>query len=479
MKQSIYAGRANQPALNLRKSSYWKQAGLSLLIGLPIASSLLIVTQPNFPTRVAAWHSRLFSSLQEPERYPFYDSLSEGERHPTARLQQEIGVYQDQVRQHPDRALEQAALASAYLKAARTTGEGSWYLLAEQTAQRSLAILPMDNAEALSVLARVTEAKHDFAGALRLAQQIPKPPEALSIQTTSNLALGQLGAARQAADALVDTTLSQSAFSLLALVQTAQGQDQAALDSFGYALEVEEAGELSNSARTRTLLGRFYYEHGDLKRAGDFYDEALNILPDYPQAVLNQAQLALRQGDDRGAERRYQQLTQLSQGAPTLFDPLILRGRAQAKALQGRQPEAEALWTEAENLLRQSLGNRSFGHQRDLARLLFERGHAADISEAVTLMQAELKHRRDAETLSTYAWALSEAKRWPEARTAIREAIASGVRNAGLYDRAAVIEQALGNSAQAETYRQKRQQIDPQFDDNARRAATLGAGLGS
>jgi tetratricopeptide (TPR) repeat protein len=474
-----YSLSVNQAPLRFWKSKYWKQASLSLLIGLPLVSGLLVVTQPNFPVRLAALQSRWFSSLKASYRYPFYDSLTEGERHPTARLQQEIGFYQAQVRQYPDQGLVQAALASAYLSAARNTGEGSWYLLAEQTAQRSLAILSIDNAEALSVLARVTEAKHDFAGALRQAQQIPKPPEALSIQISSNLALGKLAAARQAADALADATLSQSAFSLLALVQTAQGQDQAALKSFDYALEVEEAGELNNSARTRTLLGRFYYERGDLKQAGDLYAEALQILPDYPPALLNQAQLAIRQGDYRAAERHYQQVANLSQGAPTLFDPLILRGRAQAKAMQGDRAGAETLWAEAETLLRQSLGDSSFGHRRDLARLLLERGQAADMPEAVTLMQAEVKHRRDAETLNSDAWALSQAKRWPEAQRVAQEAIASGIRSAGLYVRAAEIERALGNAAQADTYRQKAQQIDPQFDDNTRRAANLGAGLGS
>ena len=477
MKQSIDAGQFS----SFWKSKYWKQVGLTLLIGLPLASSLLIVTQPNFPVRVTALRSRLFSSLKEPYRYPFYDSLSEGERHPTAQLQQTIGLYQGRVRQYPDQGLEQATLASAYLTAARLTGEGSWYLLAEQTAQRSLVTLPIDNFEALSVLARITEVKHDFAGALRQAQKIAKPAEALSIQVSSNLALGKLAAARQAADALADATLSQSAFSLLALVQAAQGQDQAALKSFDYALEVEEAGELSNSARTRTLLGRFYYERGDLKQAGDLYAEALQILPEYPQALLNQAQLALRQGDYRAAERYYQQVTNLSQGAPTLFDPLILRGRAQAKVMQGDRSGAETLWAEAETLLRQSLGvgNSTFGHRRDLARLLLERGRAADIPEAVTLMQVEVKHRRDAETLNSDAWALSQAQRLPEAQQVIQAAMASGIRRAGLYEQAADIEQALGNSVQANTYRQKAQQIDPKFDDNTRRATNLGAGLGS
>lgn len=461
------------------KAPKWKQLGILLSIGLPITSIALIATQPSVWLQVESFQNHAFSSLEEPYRYPFDQALT-ANRSSIAPLQQEIAFYQTRVRQHPDRALEQAALASAYLRMARLTGEENWYLLGDQTAQKSLATLPFDNSEALSVLARVAEARHDFEAALKLAKQIPNLTEALPIQVSSNLALGKLEQANQAAAQLVDLTLSMNAFTLQALVKTAQGDDQAALQNFQYALEVEEAGELSNSARTRTLLGRFHYERGQLQLAGDFYREALRILPNYPPALLNLAQLELRQGNYRAAERRYIQATTLSQGA-TLFDPLILRGRAQIKAAQGNRAEAEVIWTEAETLLRQSVANSSFslGHRRDLARLLLERGRSEDIAEAISLMETEIKLRRDAGTLSTYASALAKAKRWTEAGKVIQAAIDSGIRNAEISHQAATIAQALGNTAQANTYRQKVEQIDPKFDDNAHRAVNLGVGLGS
>lgn len=472
----IYTGKSG--------SKLWKHAAILALVGLPITSTLLMVTQPSFQanlqSKVEFFQHQLSTSLDEPYRYPFYESLS-GERNLKAQLQQVIALHQERIRQYPDSGLEQAALASAYLRMARATGEQSWYLLADRSAQRSLALLPIDNSEALSVLARITEARHDFAGALRLASQISDPEEALLIQVTSNLAIGKLSEANQAANALVDATLSMGAFTLQALVQTAQGKQQAALQSFKYALEVEEAGELSNSARTRTLLGRFHYEQGQFKLADDLYREALQILPNYPQALLNRAQLELRQGNYQAAERHYAQVAQ-SHAAPTAFDPLILRGRAQSKAMQGDRAKAETLWAEAETLLRQSFieeSTFSFGHRRDLARLLLERGRDQDVPEAVALMQVEVKLRQDAGTLSTYAWALSRAKQWQKAQTVTKQAIALGTRDANLFHLAATIEQALGNSAQANTYLQRVQEIDRQFDDHARQVVYLGAGLGS
>jgi tetratricopeptide (TPR) repeat protein len=464
----------------VKASSKWQRLGILLSIGLPITSIALIATQPDVWLHVESFSSHAFSSLEEPYRYPFDQSLA-GNRSPVAPLQQEIAFYQARVRQHSDRALEQAALASAYLRMARLTGEENWYLLAEQTAQKSLAILPFDNSEALAVLARVAEASHDFNGALKLANQIPSLNEALPIQVSSNLAMGKLKQANEAANQLVDLTLSMNAFTLQALVKAAQGDDQAALQNFQYALEVEEAGELSNSARIRTLLGRFYYERGQLRQAGDLYREALRILPNYAPALLNLAQSELRQGNYHAAERRYIQAANLSQGSVTIFDPLILRGRAQIQVAQGDRVGAEAIWTEAEIQLRQSIKGSSFslGHRRDLARLLLERGRSQDVAEAVALMETEAKLRRDTGTLSTYAWALIEAKRWPEAYKIIQEAIHFGVRDAGIFQQAATITQALGNTAQANTYLQKVQQIDPKFDDNAYRVRHLGTGLGS
>lgn len=452
-----------------------------VLIGLPATTLLLLATQVDLRSQIDAWQYQTFNPLSAPYRYPFEQFLS-GDRSPVPRLRQEIAAYQARIRENPQRGLDQASLASTYLQMARATGESSWYLLTSQTAQQSLANLPVENSEAVLVLARVAEARHDFVEALQLAAQFPNQKDAIAIQVSANLAMGKLTAANQAADRLVDLTLSPTAFVLQALVKTAQGNDQQALRSFQYALEIEEPGEISTSARTRTLLGRFYYERGQLDLAENLYREALRILPRYPQALLNLAQLEIRQKRYAAADRRYAQVSAATQGNPTVFTPLILRGQARLQKLWGNQSGADQKWNEAETLLRQSfVGSQasSFGHRRDLARLLLERGRDRDIAEAVSLMQAEVKIRRDAETLDTLAWALSRAERWQEAQTVIREAIAQGGRNVVIFDRAGAIEQAIGRQAQAKAYFQKAQEIDPQFDEQGRQASGLGVGLGS
>lgn len=464
--------KSEQPKSEQPKSEQQRWLWILLLVGLPLTSATVWLTQSDFPARVERFQHQAFSSLKPPYRYPY--DLSDY-RNPASLREREIGFYQEKIRNNPEGGLDRAYLASTYLGMAKTTGEGSWYLLAEQTAKESLARLSVDNPSAISTLARVAEARHDFAIALRLTQQITDERDVLSIKTTSNLATGKLTEASQAADQLVDLSLNTSAFLLQALVRNAQGKEQA-LESFNYALEVEEAGEVSTSARIRTLLGRFYYERGQLKMARDLYEEALKILPEYPLALTNLAQLDIRQGRYDAAVRRYDQIPS---GVPTVYNPLILRGKARVKALQGDRQSAEIFWSQSETLLRQSfIGGGDFGHRRDLARLLLERGRSKDVPETVSLMQTELKNRRDAETLDIYAWALMQAGQTSQAQKAIQEAIASGTRNPGILDRASVIEQALGNSTKANEYRQQLIKSDPQFDQQARQAIGLNAGLG-
>jgi hypothetical protein len=72
--------------------------------------------------------------------------------------------------------------------------------LAEQAAQRSIADLPFDNKGGLLVLARIAEAKHDFATALRLAKQVGSDNvDAIALQVTSHLAMGKVSKANAAA----------------------------------------------------------------------------------------------------------------------------------------------------------------------------------------------------------------------------------------------------------------------------------------
>jgi tetratricopeptide (TPR) repeat protein len=389
-------------------------------------------------------------------------------------IEREIEFHQKRLRVDRDSGLTLAALGGAYLKMARATGDLSWYLFAEQAARRSRASLPFNNDGAVAVLASVAEARHDFSDAIALAARLDGSEEGLSILVTSNLALGRVDRAVDAADRLVQKSPTLGGYLLRALARLAAGRENDALADFDRAIAAEQPGEAGASALARAYLGRVHARHGRLDVARVLYDEALRILPQHPLSLVLVAELDARLGDYDAAARHYAEVADVSSASPNVFDHVVLRGLARIKALQLDAVGAEALWSNAEMRLRRDLASSSFGHRRELARLLLERGRASDVPEALTLMDSERAARRDADTLDTYAWALSRAGQLEEARQTMRDAMRWGARDAALYYRAGVIEQMLGDDVAARRFFSLAHDVDPRFDERARRAVGLG-----
>lgn len=410
------------------------------------------------PIGIYVWQ---LQTQDSPYAYPYLQLAKQTNTQAT--LDREVNFYQQRVRERPNDGLERASLAGAYLKLARASGDTRWYLLAEQSAKESLAKLPFNNDAATLILARVAEAKHDFRTAIRLAQQVLQERannlEARSLLVTSYLAQGKVSEAGQLSKQLVSESPSLGSFLLQTLVDIATGNDEAALQHFQAAIAAEEPGELGSSARIRTALAQFYVDRGQLKQAQQLYQETLKILPQYPPALIGLAKVNARQGQYRQAEQRYQEVLSYVELA-NVFDHVALAGLAEVAALKGERQAAERLWQQSETFLRRHQDLTSFGHRRELAQLLLARGEAKDVAEAGSLMQQELKVRRDAETLDTMAWVLTRSNRWQEAREVMRSTLQSGKRSAKFYYRAAAIEQQLGNSEAAQGYLQMAQAID-------------------
>lgn len=400
-----------------------------------------------------------------PYDYPFATSDSIDI---TGQLEQELAFHKNRIRHTPDDGLSQANLASTYLRLARATGDASWYLLAEQAAQQSLEKLPFNNEGANIVQAKVAEARHDFDQAIALANQVlgqsPYSEAAQSILVTAYLGKGELVEAQRVADALVQQVPTLGSLTLRGLVHVAQGEDAAAVQDFVAALKAEEPQEAGSSAWTRTLMGRFYASRGNFQTARQLYQEALDILPRYPLALVHMAELETRQGHYRSAKKLDSQVF-ISQDYPNVWDHVALQGMAQVAMLRGDQSEAQMLWQQAEDQFRQHEDLDTFGHRRALAQLLLARGDDSDLPEALALIEADLKVRQDTETLDTYAWVLTRLGRWQEAQQILQKALGKGARDAVIFYRAGLVAEQLGNESAAEQYFQSAQTTDPLFSE--------------
>ncbi|PSB46912.1 hypothetical protein C7B67_19755, partial [filamentous cyanobacterium Phorm 6] len=196
-----------------------------LLIGLPIVGIVAVNLLPNLREISDKFDNKSPANLDAKYRYHFSETLRNNPSQKEA-FQQEIAFYQQRLAVDSKSGLNRAALAGVYLKMARATGEGGWFLLAEQAAQRSIADLPFDNKGALLVLARIAEARHDFPTALRFAKQVGFDNEdAIAISVTSHLAMGKVSEASIAADALVNRIPNLGSLTLRALVRESQGRD--------------------------------------------------------------------------------------------------------------------------------------------------------------------------------------------------------------------------------------------------------------
>jgi tetratricopeptide (TPR) repeat protein len=446
---------------------------LMIALGLA-AASWLVIAGPYLPwpgRPDARWLGRTTSAAGRDFAYRF-PRVSRQEA--VRALEREIAFHQARIARDPQGGLDLAALAGAYLRMGRLTGEASWYLLAEQAATSSLARLPFDNPGALVVLARVAEARHDFDRAIALARRAGPLDEALAVLVTAHLGRDDARSAAAAAETLVGRMPTLSAYTLRALAREALGQEARALRDFHDGLAAEEPGEVASSAWARTLLGRFHVRRGELQSAERLYRQALEILPRSPMALLLLADLEVRVGRWDEAKRHYWQVLSTTPGAAFAgtFDHSAYQGVARLRALQGRRDEAEVLWERAERLIRSHLTQ--FGHRRELARLLLERGRPDNMAEALRLARAEAWTRRDPDTLDTLAWALSAAGGWAEADAVAQAVLRSGgaVRPAALV-RAALIAQALGRHAAAQRLLRQALRRDPTFDHRARQLAGL------
>ena len=448
-----------------------------LLIVVPVVGIVVVNLPPNLRFISDIFTEKSPANLDANYRYHFSETLRSNPNQKEA-TQQEIAFYQQRLAVDSRSGLNRAALAGSYLKMARATGEGGWFLLAEQAAERSIADLPFDNKGALLVLARIAEARHDFATALRLAKQVGfENEDAIALTVTSHLATGKVSEANAAAEALVNRIPNLGSLTLRALVRESQGRDAEVLQDYRQAMAAEEPGEIAGSARARALLGRFYARRGQFVQAKALFLEALRLMPRYPLALIYLADLEARQGNYREAEGYYSKVSAYSGGAATVFDRLVDRGMARMKELQGDAIQSRRLRDKAEAGLRQEQvsGARSFGHRRDLASLLLEKGRSQDVAEALALMQEEVKIRRDAVTLDIFAWALSSAGEWQKADRVMAEIVRSGIRDAGMFYRAGAIARTLGKDTESRAYFEKSQEIDPSFDDRSRQALGLGS----
>ena len=199
----------------------------------------------------------------------------------------------------------------------------------------------------------------------------------------------------------------------------------------------------------RAWLGRLHLKRGRLTEAADLLAEADRILPANPTVLGLLGDVALRQGRLDEALTTYQRAYDASR------NPAYVAAESRVLARKGDAAGSARALDRAIASLRRDLGSGEFGHRRDLAHFLLERGAKGDAQEALALLDKELVERADSETRDLHAWALACCGAFTQALREQQANLASGVRDAVVFARAAHVAELAGDAVAATRWRQQ------------------------
>src|SRR5213592_4403521 len=338
---------------------------------------------------------------------------------------QEIAAAERRVESAAATPDDYVALAAAFMRKSRESGDPGYYARASAAVERALALDPNDYA-ALRTAPWVLLGLHDFRGALAAAERARalEPEDWWNYGTLAD-ACGELG-------------------------------DYArALELLRLAVAAGSARDPEGRAWALVHLGHEYFAVGDLAAAGRAYARALDVFPDYYLALGGLGRV-------RAAERRLAAAADLYRRAVARVpQPDLVAALGDVHDAAGHADEAERQYALVEYMGKvAAAAGTTYGRQ--LA--LFYADHDRRPEEALRLARLEAAGRGDIYTDDTLAWACYRNGRFAEAARAAHRALRLGTEDAMLHYHAGSIAAALGHQRIAARHLRRALRLNPHFD---------------
>jgi tetratricopeptide (TPR) repeat protein len=344
----------------------------------------------------------VFTLLRDDVRVPRPEAPTtfDGVVRPDATTDAEIARLQAAVR---GGAPLEAQLAGAYLQKVRETGDPSFYVRADGVLTRALARGGDDPAE-LVAAATLAAGRHDFTGALQLAERAraaaPDSIGAYPVLVDALVELGRYDEAERTLQQLIDRKPTLAAYARVSYFRELHGDLAGAADAMARAVSAG-GGARENLAYVQALQGDLELARGRLAEARRAYGAALASMPDYVPALAGQARLTAARGDLAGAIARWKQVTTLlplPEYAIELGEAELAAGRRAAGLRSLALVDAErALLTEA-------------GVNSDVEYARFEADHG-DPARAVALAREAWAQAPSVRAADSLGWALTRSGR--------------------------------------------------------------------
>jgi tetratricopeptide (TPR) repeat protein len=370
-----------------------------------------------------------------------------------------IETFEERIKQNPNDAVSYTLLGDQYMRQARETGDLSGYQRAEQAFKQSLDLVP-HYLPAQTSLASVYYARHEFTRALQLAEQIyeysHKNVQARIIMADSYLSLGKYQEAEAIYSELGDLNITPPLLARLANLAELKGDSDQALQLIRRAAgdTLRSNGTKENAAWYLLRVGDIYFNRGEIKDAGKFYEASLRIFDDYYLAYAALGRVVAAQGKYEEAIEYYQQAVNI------VPQPEFLAALGDLYTVTSQPGQVKIQYDTVEYIGKLAALDKQV-YNRQLAN--FYSDHGLKVDEALHLALAELRVRKDIYGYDTAAWAYYKNGKFTEAQNMMNHAMALDTRDARLYYHAGLIANALHDDQQARRYLEQALAINPYF----------------
>lgn len=351
--------------------------------------------------------------------------------------------------------LSRTYLGAAHVATGRRTGDFDAYDRAEAPLREALDLNPRYG-PALSTLAAVHLARHEFPAALAAASQArehdPTSVEALAALGDAHLELGDYDLATDAYELLFQRQPGAAAEARLARLAFLRGRPIVAIEQAQRALEL--AGSNPDPS-FGAALATYALDAGDVELAARTAETGFTAEPDSPAAIETLAQVRAVQGRLPEAAVLYERLLALGP------DPGAHSALAGIYVELGRHDDAGRHRQLVEPAA-QSVTESQVVFDREIAVHLADNG--LDVERAVAIAERDLQNRQDIYAYDTLAWARHSAGDFSGAREAMDQALALGTRDPHLLYHAGIIAASSGDDEQAARFLTDALSINPHFD---------------
>ncbi len=348
-----------------------------------------------------------------------------------------------------------ASLGATYVAQARITADPAYYPKADGAFAASLKAEPEGNALALTGLASLAAARHDFAGAEKLARKSQGINSYGAVNqgvlSDSLIEQGRYNEAEVELQRMLDLKPGVPSLTRASYYFELRGNLTAAKQVLARAAAI--AYSPSDAAYALYYLGELAFNQGDFTSAGKQYSAGLERDPAYLPLLAGRAKDEAAQGKTAAAVRDYATVV------ARLPQPSYVIEYGDLLTSIGRTADArnQYLIVDAEEKLFTAAGVNV-----DLELALFDADHGR-AAQSLTAARDEWRKRKSIQVEDGYAWALHVNGQNTEALVHAKKAASTGMSNALFAYHRGMIEKALGHRTQAIAALRRALRINPAF----------------